>query len=1568
MEFLKGCTTNLQTVDGYTSIEYNIYSVGKRGGSVIASESRAGEGAGTGHGVDNLQDFLLELRESGILTQSVPFRSELWTFGTLSEEAEHLLQGQQYPFVRSSKLEIAALSRSSQDSSELRSEQFIYGLFLSALEASLSLTLLESCGAVHLGPLTWIVPLGDNEISKNEAETSIDPGYVLLALQAHITQGGRLLLAPATTSTDLLPLSHSFATDIPLGSRRVLLAPSGAVAEIVNFPLSEGRKESGDTFQLNGHRERTAARARLSRQSNKEKWQSMVTRGLGQEIPFLEEDEKWVEVRITSHTQAAGHPDNLLACLWPASLCFGRYISTNMATDSIDALDWLQPETVIKHPLKVAEDWFTGSAERAQAALTAEKSRQLDEERDATLLRTSHGEGHPVSAASPLYPRAQEQVNASGIYPTPPDGMAPGASSDPNMPTITATDDGHPRQDSSDGNPQTGRRRSMASDMDFDPEPYRNNHADLFGDADEDENMFGGDDVNDADFSFFDDDGAPNFAGAGDSNDTEKRASVHMENNETLAARDGHVPTTAQQKPDPEDRTNVIEPSQTADSSEKTSLLTLHYEDGENESARTNVISPEASKDSLGFHDTEQAGVPRPVTPPLSPLSIKERLLPLPIPASQTKPESEALSLTRTRRDSNYDPVTFNQGFDSFAAKYGLHGRFASPGLARSKADSREEGSVEAISGRSNSLSIVLPEKRKRSRPNIPLFIKAHTVLEPVESGDEKAIIRTSGANNASSEEDSYTDDDSDAESSTVYAPVKPLKRKRDVEDHGIDPLTRSFGDLLSESESESTADDRGLSEADQVGLLDTLLVGDAQKDPSASDQAISSLVSQSGMDILGASVLPHQDLWEECFNWQGHDVVAVAQFIMQEASINAALGDLSDAVTSLDGLSPEQTVASILRTVRTIAQATTKQHLHALVDIDFTKLLSHNGNADQSAVTKMQPRPAPQRSMSRPGGAAATQSCLPIPTPMIRFQRADSTWEMLPLAVTFWEALGLEPTNGPKNVVAFAVYPSVDDLETVVEEHLSDIGSAYEGCKLGRYRLGDPQSSHPTGLVPVSVPTEMDALPFTTKLICNIQKACHELALKLADDAAKGAFEDVTIMVHMVNPFADPSMTKYICGCFWELYESFTTSIEDLGVSPKRNMVLHILPIGLIASQHTLVIPDAATLAQTARSIYDRCDSTTEPDYSSVWRFPASASIELVPPLPRKINFSLSPNPPPNLMAEANILHLAYSISRCGTWLSAAWTDISGRHQIYAAYPINSNDLQSTLAEVSDVTTSMMAHPHSVWRLFVAKPGSMTTPERRHWLDINQGNSRIAVACLDLDTDPILRVSPPEPPAAASDSKTQPGQGFLTPASTPQSAAPLTVSPNEAPTPTATGSGQSAPQSTAAPAEDQPPDPDTHLVDQTDESWGLTVPFPVTRQPSPYTYRRVLASGMLLKRGEVGAERLPSLGVDLVGIAVPKVEDGGAKTAQTAGGGSGGGPGSSGGNSGGSGGGNALQGGWLMGRTNDMVVRECLIWFRALGLLAKVRGVKGCKDGTVPWHVAMAVSGAKGLSGFVER
>ena len=51
---------------------------------------------------------------------------------------------------------------------------------------------------------------------------------------------------------------------------------------------------------------------------------------------------------------------------------------------------------------------------------------------------------------------------------------------------------------------------------------------------------------------------------------------------------------------------------------------------------------------------------------------------------------------------------------------------------------------------------------------------------------------------------------------------------------------------------------------------------------------------------------------------------------------------------------------------------------------------------------------------------------------------------------------------------------------------------------------------------------------------------------------------------------------------------------------------------------------------------------------------------------------------------------------------------------------------------------------------------------------------------------------------------------------------------------------------------------------------------------------------------------------------------------------------------------------------TAENLLKEILAQFRALGVLARLRGMRGARHGSVPWHLVAAERGVAGLDSVV--
>lgn len=1405
-----------------------------------------------------------------------------------------------WPLSLTGRLEIASLIRAGPDPKANITNQNIYGMFLSAVEESLSITLGQKCNAVRVSHMTWMIPTASPE--DIEAGTTLSE-YSLLSLRAQMTAMGNLLLLPEVVSTDYRNVSE------PVDDfRPILLAPSGTPASLAQDISSLSLKDTDSDANKFRRQMRREARARLAQRTREETWKSTVKNRLGHTtaVPIsLDDETKWTRIRVPSpkpsldsiprspwervRPTSAGHN-----CLWPTKLCFE---SADPLLPSLEhsAEDWVRSGQY-HNPLTSAEKWFLAKDDRDKELLEERKKQE------AEAMTSTDAPPDPPSLSSPVNIRTQDQVNINGIYPTPPDVILPGVFADAmnsinSLASAPAAEDAGPATNTEDYT--LSRQPSDTSNPAPDTDPPRKDSTDeLFGDMDEE--MFGAPDVDvtDADFSFFDDTDAPSANRRRSSNRLGEAlpANITTQDHPIEPVAMGDDPPTA--------------PPTASDMTQDVSAPHLV----ENAMDTGGDVSEEA--DQVPVPDPPLKTTPpepRIRTPPLSPFQIKQTFLPSPVPASSLRDQNSAPDTAKPRRDSNFSPVVFKGDITSFDAKYRNLGRFSGKANNGPQTDLRQSGPPLLKPSRSHSI-IDLPRRK------LGLHLKrSGSAQQPSDQTPDTAI-------NDSSSSDSDSESISSVESEDTAPPSTFGKRKRMLGDDGASVQSpRIYTDNESDVES-SISEDR--SAIDYNAVLDLLLSRDGPKDPLRGLQESRHrfgdrpLVWKNCRKFMQPTTGPDSDLWD-LFGFSQDDLISIAQIVAQQ-SINTAVNtsdpntDFRDELT--DTLPPEEHDRS-LTSAFTIASTAVRQVFTASMGCDFSKLASIIAtHADQAPLSKNQPRPPTPRRAN--GGPAGAQHLFAIQPPPVHLQRAGSSWEMLPSSLQYWEPLSLEPASGPKDVTAYAVYPEggSSDIDDAVQDFLDNIGLAYENSKLGSHVRGATYSDHDDGLIGYQLQEDRS----TRSILESMRNACAAFGDLIRME--NGIEEERAVVIYMFSPFKDEALTKYLCGCFWALQQAF---LEDSDDDVSSEFVLQVVSLDRIACPDALALPEPAWLSSLASQVYDRIPLRESDDSKSVWVIPSAPSVQLISPLPRRINFTLHERPPKSLLEEAQILHVAYAISSDNSWLTAAWSDNTGRYQFNTSFWVRDLDGMSVLAEVRDITLSL-AKPTTTWRIFVARVGSMRNWEKDVWKE--QASENWAIHLLDIDVTPTLQISATDTTANFPAVPQAGGAGFMTPASTPQAGAMTGVSPEAHSSGGATAAAPGTPIPTSE-AQDQvnPADPDAYLIDATDETWGLVLPFSALH--GPYELKRTLASGLLLKRGTLTTRSLPSLGVDVIDMLGPKIGDG--------------------------------MPAWLQPRSPDAVLREVLSWYRGLGLLARVRGLD--KTGVVPWHVGVALKGAESLVGFLD-
>jgi mediator of RNA polymerase II transcription subunit 13 len=198
----------------------------------------------------------------------------------------------------------------------------------------------------------------------------------------------------------------------------------------------------------------------------------------------------------------------------------------------------------------------------------------------------------------------------------------------------------------------------------------------------------------------------------------------------------------------------------------------------------------------------------------------------------------------------------------------------------------------------------------------------------------------------------------------------------------------------------------------------------------------------------------------------------------------------------------------------------------------------------------------------------------------------------------------------------------------------------------------------------------------------------------------------------------------------------------------------------------------------------------------------------------------------------------------------------------------LRGKSFQDVAGEIWERTVDIIAARDVTWRIFIVSDSEMDKSEAKCWrkLAATKTRKQMFVTLLSVQTETTLQLTQP----SSLETANAPGNSgqFLTPGSTPQGA--MTVSPD--------ASGQAAPL-TPAPMEtttsNPENDPDAHLIDIMDESWGMLL-SPAFTSTLPHSHSEdrtsktstALAQGILFRRGTGHANappgKLESLGVNL--------------------------------------------------------------------------------------------------------
>ena len=1438
----------------------------------------------------------------------------------------------------------------------------IYGLFTSAVVALISFHLVKDYNVVALNHRTFVSSSAiPQDIGSHQSHRAAP--LQLTNIDVLWASAGTLVVSTFSLNRlDISCLADVVSDDEQkrLIGKFIRVSPNGALAKIISF------SDPVDSTIEDGSQRASRKRPKISPlERGIERWKVSVRRWLswkGYSTASLEKKDAWVRVQFP-HTSSPATSNSAFIrptreILWPRTLCFhfADAQSTSTAEEALlqgaDALAWFEtPHSKgFMDPLDLAQQWFMGKSERDKLAEARRKAKKAEE--DAARAKE---ESRNLFASSPINARPGmygELQSVSGVYPTPPDGVVPGtvvscgdtpsvsgvatnvilAPGDKNPainlsgPLETHTDDTH-------GQPLTSPNLALQYD-DYNADV---NNDDLFEDMDEG-NFEGGNGVTDADFNFFDDPDGDDviMPDAPNTQEPETTFNEKVEEGIISAAPETNV---KEEPPDPMAALEFALASASANPEEETRVQAVGQASYKKEFSPSDWLQKSHDGLNTQAQAQTQATTTQASTPPLSPRLIEITLLPSPKDRAPKKQNSEQ------HRDSVFDPLAFNRKMSISDAKY-KEGRF---GFASEKPK----------------LASVKEETRPKSLRDLPLMTRLRYAMG-VASANSHLIASPDALD--SDESDTTDETSSESEDEANDPPFKPfpgnfiIPIKRKLPTEGVaTPLSAT-----------SFAESYGADFGDLVGLQtdDSALVA---LEPTVWDWAIVDLPPPSeqlsngtrwalpafapSFSSVPSTPTSQPDLSMNLIEEKplsGKDSIAIAQIVTDQ--IASATLDILQEDISTESLERKPSEAQWHRTVKTIfpkAISCSVANFAAVQD----------AFPDMSAQMKGQQRPPPRR----PNENATTlgHHMFQLNPPYVRVRRADTLWDLLPPAIPFWETLGLGPCSPPKNVVAFGIYPSSEALTPCVESFLMNMQLAYDSCKLGNHTRVDTVAEYTGGLVPCKISGSAS----TRTAFKALRDTCVQLSKALATKHAQMRDKDDSkidaFVIYMIDPFQQASAIWELCSAFWSLFQSYQQGpLARSDQVQKPDLVLQVVPIKYIASFETPVILDASVYANLAREVYDRCPPSTPSEDRLPLNIYSAPSFQLDEPIPRNIQFKLIAEAPQDLMRENSYMHLGYAISLDGMWVTAAWSDTCGKSQTMVSYNLGQRPFSEIAKEIWQTTIEIMQVRRVTWRVCIAKAGIMEREELEAWVFLVQCPTilNLFTTLLTIDAEPHFKFTPPAPPPTASGAT-----GQATPGSTPQAV----VSPEQGLTPAATPVVET-PADTAN-------DTDARLVDLTDETWGIILAHRLHNSHSINEYRPALISGLLVKRGTSPDIPAPPSSPDplpgpiITGVNILWMGAVSPTRAATSpfppGSGDGVSPGGAGANAGSAQSPqeprhNSLT--WTptpqARAAAENLLKEVLGQFRGLGTLARLRGVKGCRHGAVPWHVAVAMRSVKGL------
>lgn len=895
-----------------------------------------------------------------------------------------------------------ALAPADSKLSSAASVRDVYECLLQASYSAISSCFSSRTGAVPLSSRTLL--LLPTMIG---SEYSASP-RILALLRIYLTTTGSLIISMSHSfANHLVTLSESVTSQLPPLGITVLAAPLGMFATCQPYTLTDATTTEGSLGQS------PDTQHRFRSEKDDGPWKNICARLVQSRALSLpmKSAHKWVGLqrirRKLIEQNSDGKRTPMLgpapSICWPATLCFCKAL-TNLTIIEPDELPGSQVERNFD-PLTTAKTWFLNATERE--AMIDQKRR----ERDVLAAQEVSLTERPVQIPSDLSPLtshrpSQSGAPISGMYPTPPDGVQgvvgvtpsiDGNFSSPSNNVTTATVDidmlSHPPAESYvetwEGT-ETKRERVGAS---FESE-------NLFGELGPD--MFGDNDITEADFNFFDE---------------------QPEGNIDLTSLD--MPVVSNNNPNPNIGASVTTSQISHIKAEISHIPTPGpaptFAKPELRHARSSLIEEPRRQPAPDTSQSRDAATKRSASP-FNPDTVYKRIR----ASLDNHKATQQNSLIHTSHGSIFDKVDFGPSLSIVNSKYEGSGRFDFS-MDRSKA-------IKPSSLDTPPTTDYL-RRHNKTRKNLKELPTAYGELFLRRRGHQNSASNRpspqhiDGAHSDADDVSLISDqDDSSYDSDEPPSPVKSLSMRRRRGDDDGDSLATSFKDL------------------EMMDMAAPHLPFELSRD------------SKFEIDIpLVKYFADPEPPWVQ-YSLPDDLFIMAAQILTDQVTTSTLLWSLATETPLQSGVDRRRHLSNVARnSMRELQQVfpscfyhTKGYQLRSFVELQDVPLLGQ--------PTRLQPRPA------GPDQIKPT-NLFQIPPPRFEMRRYESRLSVLPSSIYFWESLGLSPTHGAKDISALCLFPNKEGISDSMLVFTDRLRSTYESLKLGSFSRFSTSSANQDGL-----------------------------------------------------------------------------------------------------------------------------------------------------------------------------------------------------------------------------------------------------------------------------------------------------------------------------------------------------------------------------------------------------------------------------------------------------------------------------------------------------------------------